>query len=196
MSASGPVRPPGSEGRGAVESSLAGVFALLGLIFAGVIVLGLFKLRLATGIRAAPPGLLIVAAAAGTAATFNPCGLPALPVFVGLGVRRYGLRHRVATSLAVSAGAVSTALVLALIVAVAGLTGGKAIAAQARWLQLVAGIFVIGVAVLHLTGQTGRVPFVGSLMGMGQRLWDIARAIPNPLGDYLFGVGFLAVGSS
>ena len=170
--------------------------ALLALIFPGVIVLGLFKLRFLTGVRAAGPGLVIVAAAVGATATFNQCGLPALPAFVGLGGIGSSSRQRIVVSLAVSAGAMSAALLFALLVAVIGLDGGKAAVAKSRWLQLAAGAVLIGVAVLHLTGRTGGMAFIWRVQGVGHRLWNAAAARPTPLGGYLFGVGFLAVGSS
>ncbi len=141
--------------------------------------------------------LPLVALVAGVAATFNPCGLPALPGFLAFGGgsgqsaklgRRFGL------SLAVALGALTIVVALGVIVAIVGSGTKGLISPYFRWVQLAVGVFLIGVAALHLAGQTSRLPLVGRVMGLGSRMWEGAMGTPTPRGSYLFGAGFVAVG--
>jgi cytochrome c biogenesis protein CcdA len=142
--------------------------------------------------------LPVLALTAGVAATFNPCGLPALPgflTFIGGSDGAGSLRHRTGFCLWASLGAVSVILVLGIIVAIAGEGAKGAIAPYFRWVQLTVGLILIVLAGLHLGGQTERLPFVGPVMAVGSRMWERSAGKPTARGSYLFGAGFVAVGS-
>ena len=143
-------------------------------------------------------GLPVVALTAGVAATFNPCGLPALPGFLtfiggtdGPGSRARRLRLSVATSL----GAGSVVMLLGVVVALVG-GGTKAVVAPyVSAVQLAVGLTLVLLAVLHLVGKTEGLPLLGPVMAAGSRLWDRSVGRPTAGSSYLFGAGFVAVGS-
>ncbi len=139
--------------------------------------------------------LPLVAFIAGVAATFNPCGMPALPGFLAFGGGGgIGVRRRAGLGLAASLGAMSLLIALGIVVAVLGAGTKDLIAPHFRWVQLGVGLFLVAVAVLHLTGQTSRLPLVDQMMGLGSRAWEGALGKPTPRGSYLFGAGFVLVG--
>ncbi len=139
--------------------------------------------------------LPLVAFVAGIAATFNPCGLPALPGFLAFGRgNEAGLERRVGLSLAVGLGALTVVAARGIIVAIAGSGTKGVIAPYFRWVQLTVGVFLILMAGMHLTGQSSRLPLLGRVMGLGSRAWEGAMGAPTPRGGYLFGAGFVAVG--
>lgn len=169
---------------------------LLGVAAGGVLILLYFWNQLLRPGDLNAISLPLVALVAGIAATFNPCGLPALPGFLAFGGdnNAMGLGRRSGLSLATAVGAMSIIIVLGIIVAIAG-TGTKGlIAPYFRWVQLAVGLFLVSVAVLHLGGQTNRLPLVGHVMGLGSRIWEQAMGRPTPKGSYLFGAGFVVVG--
>ncbi len=139
--------------------------------------------------------LPLVAFIAGVAATFNPCGMPALPGFLAFGGGgRMGLGRRAGLGVAASLGAMSLLIGLGIIVAFVGAGTKDLIGPNVRWVQLGVGLFLVAVAVLHLSGQTSRLPLVGQTMGLGSRVWEGALGKPTPRGSYLFGAGFVLVG--
>ena len=139
--------------------------------------------------------LPLVAFIAAVAATFNPCGMPALPGFLAFGGDGgMGVRRRAGLGLAASLGAMSLLIGLGIIVAVLGAGTKELIAPHFRWVQLGVGLFLVAVAILHLTGQTSRLPLVGQTMGLGSRVWEGALGKPTPRGSYLFGAGFVLIG--
>ncbi len=170
---------------------------LLGVVAGGVLILLYFWNQLLRPGDLNAISLPLVAFVAGIASTFNPCGLPALPGFLALGGDKdnaLGLGRRSGLSLATAVGAMTIIIVLGIIVAIVG-TGTKGlIAPYFRWVQLSVGLFLVTVAVVHLGGQTSRLPLVGQVMGIGSRIWDQAMGKPTPKGSYLFGAGFVAVG--
>ncbi len=141
--------------------------------------------------------LPLVALIAGIASTFNPCSLPAIPGFLAIGAGSDGgvkLGRRVGLSLAVALGALTIVMALGIIVAIVGGGIKVAIAPYFRWVQLGAGLFLVIVAALHLTGQTNRLPLVSPVMNVGSRLWEGAIGEPSPRSSFLFGSGFVAIG--
>jgi len=133
--------------------------------------------------------LPIVALIAGLAATFNPCGLPVLPGFVTFlgGGENTTVERRFRLSLSASLGAMSIVMILGIIVAFAGAGTKGLIAPHFRWVQLTVGLLLVGLATLHLMGQTTRLPLVGPIMGLGNRMWEGAMGRPTPRGSYLDG---------
>ena len=167
---------------------------LFGVVAAGVFILLYFWNQLLRPGDLNAISLPLVALVAGIAATFNPCGLPALPGFLAFGGDNIGLGRRTGLSLATAFGAMSIIIVLGIMVALVG-TGTKGlIAPYFRWVQLAVGLFLVSVAVLHLGGQTNRLPFIGPIMGVGSRIWEQAMGSPTPKKSYLFGAGFVVVG--
>ena len=167
---------------------------LLGVVAVGVLTLLYFWNQLLRPGDLNAISLPLVALVAGIAATFNPCGLPALPGFLAFGGENIGLGRRSGLSLATAFGAMTIIIVLGIIVAIAG-TGTKGlIAPYFRWVQLAVGLVLVSVAVLHLGGQTNRLPLVGRVMGMGSRIWEHSMGSPTPKKSYLFGAGFVVVG--
>ena len=141
--------------------------------------------------------LPIVAFVAGVAATFNPCGLPALPgfiTFLGGSGEDTPVGRRLGLSLSTSLGAMTLVMVLGVIVAFAGAGTKGLIAPNFRWVQLVVGLFLIALATFHLTGRTANAPLVGPIMGLGSRVWEGAMGRPTPRGSFLFGGGFVLIG--
>ena len=172
----------------------AGVI-FVAVVTAGVLVLLYFWSQLLRPGDLNAFSLPLVAFIAGIAATFNPCGLPALPAFLAFGGgREIGVRHRAGLGLGSSLGAMSLLIVLGIIVAFLGAGTKELIAPNVRWVQLGVGLFLVAVAVLHLTGQTSRLPLVGQIMGLGSRAWEGAMGKPTPRSSYLFGAGFVLVG--
>ena len=168
---------------------------LVAVVTGGVLVLLYFWSQLLRPGDLVAVSLPLVAFIAGVAATFNPCGMPALPGFLAFGGGgEIGVRRRAGLGLATSLGAMSLLIVLGIIVAVVGAETKDLIAPNFRWVQLGVGIFLVALAVLHLTGQTSRLPLVGQVMGLGSRVWEGALGKPTPRGSYLFGAGFVLVG--
>ena len=85
-------------------------------------------------------------------------------------------------------------MILGIIVAFAGAGTKELIAPHFRWVQLTVGLFLVSLATLHLLGQTTRLPLIGPIMGLGNRMWEGAMGRPTPRGSYLFGGGFVLVG--
>ena len=169
---------------------------LLGVVAGGVLILLYFVNQLLRPGDLNAIGLPLVALVAGIAATFNPCGLPALPGFLAFGGddNAAGLGRRSGLSLATAFGAMTIIIVLGIIVAIAG-TGTKGlIAPYFRWVQLTVGVVLVSVAVLHMGGHTNRLPLIGQVMGMGSRIWEHSMGSPTPQKSYLFGAGFVVVG--
>ncbi len=174
----------------------ASITLLIGVVAVGVLTLIYFWNQLLRPGDLNAISLPLVALVAGIAATFNPCGLPALPGFLAFGGddNAAGLGRRSGLSLATAFGAMTVILLLGVLVAIAG-TGTKGlIAPYFRWVQLSVGLILVSVAVLHLGGQTNRLPFVGQVMGVGSRIWEHSMGRPTPKKSYLFGAGFVAVG--
>ena len=185
--ASSPVSP------GALRKIGSGLL-LFGVVAAGVFILLYFWNQLLRPGDLNAISLPLVALVAGIAATFNPCGLPALPGFLAFGGDNIGLGRRTGLSLATAVGAMTIIIVLGIMVAIVG-TGTKGlIAPYFRWVQLAVGLFLVSVALLHLGGQTNRLPFIGPIMGVGSRIWEQAMGSPTPKKSYLFGAGFVVVG--
>ena len=88
----------------------------------------------------------------------------------------------------------SLLIALGIIVPALGAGTKDLIAPNFRWVQLGVGVFLVAVAVLHMTGQSSRLPLVGQTMGLGSRVWEGALGNPTPRGSYLFGAGFVLVG--
>ena len=169
---------------------------LVGVVAVGVLTLYYFWNQLLRPGDLNAISLPLVALVAGIAATFNPCGLPALPGFLAFGGEDdgAGLGRRSGLSLATAVGAMTIIIVLGIIVAIAG-TGTKGlIAPYFRWVQLAVGLVLVSVAVLHLGGQTNRMPLVGPVMGIGSRIWEHSMGSPTAKKSYLFGAGFVVVG--
>ncbi len=182
---------------GTLRRTISAGLLLLGVVAGGVLILLYFWNQLLRPGDLNAISLPLVALVAGIAATFNPCGLPALPGFLAFGGgngNALGLGRRSGLSLATAVGAMTIIIVLGIIVAIVG-TGTKGlIAPYFRWVQLAVGLFLVSVAVLHLGGQTSRLPLVGQVMGMGSRIWERTLGRPTPKGSYLFGAGFVIVG--
>ena len=177
------------------QQSLGAGLILLAVVTGGVLVLLYFWSQLLRPGDLNAIALPLVALVAGVAATFNPCGMPALPGFLAFGGGGgIGVRRRAGLGLAASLGAMSLLIALGIIVAVVGAETKELIAPNFRWVQLGVGVFLVAVAVLHLTGQTSRLPLVGQMMGLGSRAWEGALGKPTPRGSYLFGAGFVLVG--
>ena len=143
-------------------------------------------------------GLPVVALTAGVAATFNPCGLPALPgflTFIGGADDATSRGRRLRLSLATSLGAGSVVMVLGIVVALVGGGTKGAVAPYVSAVQFVVGLTLIALAVLHLAGKTEGVPLLGPVMTVGSRLWERSVGRPTAGSSYLFGAGFVAVGS-
>ena len=170
---------------------------LLSVVAAGILALLYFWNQLLRPGDFNSISLPLVALIAGIASTFNPCSMPALPGFLAMGSGSDGgvkLGRRVGLSLAVALGALATVMVLGIIVAIVGGGIKVVIAPYFRWVQLGAGLFLVIVAVLHLTGQTNRLPLVSPVVNAGSRLWDGAMGEPSPRSSFLFGSGFVAIG--
>jgi len=129
-------------------------------------------------------------------ATFNPCGLPALPGFITFlgGGEQASAGRRLGLSTSVSFGAMSLVVALGIIVAIVGAGTKDLVAPNFRWVQLGVGLFLVTLAALHLTGRTESLPVLGPVMGLGSRVWEGAVSRPTPQGSFLFGAGFVLVG--
>ena len=174
---------------------IGAVAIFVAVVTGGVLVLLYFWSQLLRPGDLAAVSLPLVAFIAGVAATFNPCGMPALPGFLAFGGGGdIGVRRRAGLGLGASLGAMSLLIALGIIVAVVGAETKDLIAPNFRWVQLGVGIFLVALAVLHLTGQTSRLPLVGQVMGLGSRVWEGALGKPTPRGSYFFGAGFVLVG--
>ena len=185
-------------GQGVVVRQAMGGGLLLAVAIAGVVALLFFVKELLKPAELGSLSLPVVAFLAGVAATFNPCGLPALPgflTFVGGGEKELKARRRAGLSLATSLGAMTLIIALGIIVALVGAGTKGLIAPYFRWVQLGVGLFLIGIALLHLTGQTTRLPLVGPVMALGSRMWEGAMGKPTARSCYTFGGGFVAVGA-
>ncbi len=191
MAKTGPVTLP-SVGRRALPTLL-----FVALAAGGVAGLLFFWNELLSPDDLGAASLPLVAFVAAIASTFNPCGLPALPgflTFTGAG-QDISRRRRGRLSLSVSLGAVSIILIFGIIVAAAGAGTKGLVTPHLRWVQLGIGVALIGLAVLHLSNRSERLPAVGRIMAMGSRMWDGAVGNPTAKGGYLFGAGFVAVGA-
>ena len=184
-------------GQGVAVRRAMGGGLLLAVAIAGAVTLLFFEKELLNQWDLGSLSLPVVAFVAGIAATFNPCGLPALPgflTFLGGGGEELRAPRRARLSLATSLGAMTLIIVVGIIVALVGAGTKGLIAPYFRWVQLGVGLFLIGIATLHLMGQTSRVPLVGPVMALGSRVWEGAVGKPTPRSSYLFGAGFVLVG--
>ena len=177
------------------KQSLGAGVILLAVVAGGVLALLYFVNQLLRPGDLSAVALPLVALVAGVGATFNPCGMPALPGFLAFGGGgEIGVRRRAGLGLTASLGAMSLLIVFGIIVAIVGAETKQFITPGVRWIQLGVGLFLVGVAVLHLANQTSRIPLVGQVMGLGSRVWEGALGNPTPRGSYLFGAGFVLVG--
>ncbi len=184
-------------GQGVAVQRAVSAVLLLAVAIGGVLAMLYFWSQLLRPGEVSSISLPIVALIAGVAATFNPCGLPALPgflTFLGGDGENTTVGRRFRLSLSVSLGAMTLVVVLGVIVAFAGAGTKGLIAPHFRWVQLAVGLFLIGLAALHLTGRTANAPLVGPIMGLGSRIWEGAMGRPTVRGSYLFGGGFVLVG--
>ena len=179
----------------ATQRVISGVL-LLAMATGGIAALRFFWNQLLKPGELSSISLPIVALIGGLAATFNPCGLPALPGFVTFlgGGEDTTVERRFKLSLSASLGAMSVIMILGILVAFAGAGTKGLIAPHFRWVQLTVGLLLVALATLHLTGQTTRLPLVGPIMSLGNRMWEGAMGRPTPRGSYLFGGGFVLVG--
>ncbi len=193
-------RPPGRDRLAVKRDPWAGVRSgvlLVAVIAAGVAALVFFWNEVVGRDDFSAMSLVLVAALAGVAATFNPCALPALPAFLtfaGAGGATPERGRRTRSSLAAAVGAMSVVVVVGVIVGLAGAGTKSAIDPYFRWVQLGVGILLIGVATFHLLGLTHRLTFVGPVMSFGSRVWDRAMRQKTSGSSYLVGAGFVLVG--
>ncbi|MEE8422083.1 MAG: hypothetical protein V3S31_04825 [Dehalococcoidia bacterium] len=172
--------------------------AFLGLAAAGVAALLFFVNELMRPDNLGELSLPLVALTAGVAATFNPCGLPALPgflTFMGGADAARSLRRRSGLSLSAALGAASVVMLLGFVVALVGGGAKGVIAPYVRGVQVGVGVTLMLLAALHLAGKTAGLPLLGPVMTAGNRLWDRSVGRPTARSSYLFGAGFVAVGS-
>ena len=180
-----------------IKNVSAGVL-LLAVVAGGVLVLLFFVKELLRPGDLNALSLPLVAFVAAIASVFNPCAMPALPGFFTFGSgtsESPGTWRRGGLSLMVALGAMTLVIALGIIVAMVGTGIKDLIAPYLRWVQLAVGLFLISIAGLHLVGQTSRLPLVGPIMELGSRVWQQALGRPTPLGSYLFGAGFVAIGA-
>ena len=104
-------------------------------------------------------------------------------------------RRRSGLCLALSLGAVSLVLGFGILVALVGQGANSTFKEHVRWVQLSVGLLLIGLAVLHLLGKTERLPLIGRIMAIGGRAWEGTVGAPTVRSSYVFGAGFVAVGS-
>lgn len=171
--------------------------AFLALITAGITGLVVFGAMLVQPERAASFGLVVVAFAAGVAATFNPCGLPALPgflTFIGGTGEGIGAGRRSVLSAAASCGAMSMVVGFGIVVALVGAATTDLMAIHFRWGHLGVGAFLMAMATMHLLGRTHHFPLVSRVVQLGSRMWDGAMGKPTSRSAYAFGAGFVAIG--
>lgn len=188
------VRSDAHTGLGRVVAALL----LVQLVVLGIAALLFFWREILPGRGLSDHSLVLVALVAGIAATFNPCAIPALPGFVaaaGATGEEATARERLRLSAAASLGAAAVVAVFGLMVAVAGSSTGKIIEHNFRWVQLVAGIVLIALAAIHLAGQTSRLPFVRTAMGVGNRIWEGVAGQRSTASSFGWGAGFIAIGA-
>ncbi|MCH7512200.1 MAG: hypothetical protein IIB19_07535 [Chloroflexi bacterium] len=187
----------GTPAKSRLTSNVGAGILLLAMVVGGVGALLFFWNKLLQPGELSSMSLPIVALVAGVAATFNPCGLPALPgflTFLGGSGENTPVGRRLGLSLSTSLGAMALVMVLGVIVAFAGAGTKGLIGPQVRWVQLVVGLFLIVLAAFHLSGRTANAPLVGRIMGLGSRIWEGAMGRPTPRGSFLFGGGFVLIG--
>lgn len=182
---------------GKVARALWGVL-LVEWCAAGVFVLLFFWNEVLNAEDFASLSLPLVAVVAGVASTFNPCSLPALPGFVvatGAAGAEPGPGRRARTSAAAALGASGVVVALGLVVAVAGDRTKNLIEPHFRWVQLVVGVVLVGLAGLHLAGRTSSLPAIGRVTGLGGRAWDAAVGKSGVRSSVAWGAGFVAIGA-
>jgi len=173
-------------------ASAAAPALLVLLAGVGVLTLLYFFHALWFGHNLGALSLPLLALVGGTAATFNPCALPALPGFLALGTQD----RRPGPSVAAAIGAIAVVFVLGAFVAAVGVEVQDLVAPRFRGLQLAAGLLLVLLAGLHLMGQAHRLPLVSPLTALGSRIWEKALARPSWPSSVLLGAGFVAVGGA
>lgn len=176
---------------------IASAALLVAVAVAGVAVLLVFWNTVMPSEDFASLSLPVVAMVAAVAATFNPCSLPALPGFVAAAGAAGGeatARRRLQLSLAAAVGAAAVVVALGVLLAVAGAGITSVVELRFRWVQLVVGLFLVAVAVLHLAGKTSGLPLVGSVVGAGNRVWEAGMERPGIRSSLAWGAGFVAIG--
>ena len=183
--------------RASNTQTIIAVLLLLAVAAGGIFALQFFWRQILRPGQLSAFSLPLVALIAGVAATFTPCSLPALPGFLtimgGSGAKA-GVPRRASMSLTASLGAMSVVLLVGVIVAIVGEGAKGIIAPNSRWIQLVMGLFLVTISILHLFNKTSKLPFVGPIMSAGNQIWDRAIDEHSTRNHYLFGAGFVLVG--
>ena len=182
----------------AMSRNTGSIILFAALISGGVAALLYFWTQLLRPGELGGASLPLVALAAGVAATFNPCSLPALPGFLAASGAATGNGSRKRLSLdsaAAAGGAVTIVLVFGIIVAALGSGSKGAVGPYTRWVQLAVGISLIALAALHIGNKTAGLPGLNRVVHAGSRMWDAALTNPSLRGRYIFGAGYVAVGA-
>ena len=150
-------------------------------------------------------GLIITTVAAGTASFFSPCSFTVLPSYIsfassGQDAERDKRFHNALKNGVVAALGVVT--VVAILGALIGLLGtgigtdlsitGTNPSPVAMSLRIAIGAFVLSMGLVHITGQTHRVPFLGRIAALAIRAEGEGR--PSLRSVYAYGAGYVVVG--
>ena len=150
-------------------------------------------------------GLIITTIAAGTASFFSPCSFTVLPSYIAFASsgqdaepdNRFpnALKNGVAAAL----GVVTTVTVLGALIGLLGTGIGADLSITgadpspvAKALRIGIGAFVLSMGLVHITGQTHRIPFLGRIAVLAMRAEGGGG--PSLRSVYAYGAGYVVVG--
>lgn len=150
-------------------------------------------------------GLIITTVGAGTASFFSPCSFTVLPSYIAFASSGQDvepdkrLRNALKNGVVAALGVVTVVAVLGALIGLLG-TGigadlsitGEDPSPVAKALRIGIGAFVLSMGLVHITGQTHRIPFLGRISLLAMRAEGGGG--PSLRSVYAYGAGYVAVG--
>ena len=150
-------------------------------------------------------GLVITAVAAGTASFFSPCSFTVLPSYIAFASSGQNVepdkrfRNALKNGVVAALGVITVVAVLGTAIGILGTGIGAELSITssdaspvAKVLRIGIGAFILSMGLVHITGQTHRIPLLGRISA-----WAIRAegdGAPSIRSVYAYGAGYVIVG--